>query len=178
MMSNAPFNPSQIQVSARNPYPPIAAENPNRRLVIPLSYDLASRQSEMTAIYTYTYDSFVLKAKYPELSELVLRIAEVEMHHLQILGQLITLLGGDPRCASIGNGSYFPWNGTAVSYQRNLKTMLLQNKKAEQNAANTYLNQSKRIKDAKISAVLARMAEDEQLHSQIFQECYTHYFPS
>lgn len=175
-MPDSKFNSSQIRVTAGKPYPPIEVENPDRRYVAPLLQDLAAKQSEMSAIYTYLYDSLVLKAKYPDLSEITLRIAEVEMRHLQILGELITLLGGDPRCMTMDHGRYFPWNGSMISYQRNVKIMLMQNIKAEQEAANIYTAQSLRIKDAKISAVLARLAEDELVHHQIFLDYYTYYF--
>ena len=156
-------------------YPPIEIEKPDRRYIAPLLHILASKQSEMSAIYTYAYDSFVLKAKFPELSEVTSRIGEVEMHHFQILGELVTLLGGDPRCMAMDRGRLIPWNGTMASYQRNVKMMLMQNMKSEQEAVNIYTAQSMRIKDAKLSAILARLAEDEQVHYQIFMDFYARY---
>ena len=76
------------------PYPPIHPQK-NPCYARLLAEDYAGVQSELTAIAQYLYQS-VLTQTEPALAKTLARIAQDEMHHLQILAKLIHALGGDP----------------------------------------------------------------------------------
>lgn len=159
----------KIMVCAPESYPEIAVEKKDPRWVSMLMQDLCASKSEMTAINQYLYQSWVLNQNYQEIKDTILRIAKVEMHHLQILGEVIALLGGDPKyIIAINNQFCQPWNGRMVAYQQNIRQMIALNIAAEEDAMNTYLYQAEQIKDFHISALLNRMSEDEKIHRDIF----------
>lgn len=162
--------PGQMPVAAAGPYPPVKVVGPNKRYARWLSSDLASAHSELTAVCQYQYQNWILSKHFPEFSDCLLRIARVEMHHMQILGQLIVLLGGTPYFGHRKRQSQMVyWNGKMVSYQRQIQLILKENIAAEQDAYDTYLAQARQSGDPYLSAMLQRLAEDEMIHLAIFQ---------
>lgn len=159
----------QIPVQASPPYPEIAVSNRNVSYAQILSADLAGPHGEMTAIYQYVYQSWVLHSQYSAMAETMTRIAKVEMHHLYIVGQLITQLGGNPKCQYFQNRRAFAWNGSSVNYIQNIQELLKANIAAEQYAADMYLKHAKIIQDGDVSEVLARLSLDEMEHKSIFE---------
>lgn len=156
-----------IAVTAPTPYPPIEVEGRNPRYACMLQQDIASARGEMTAIYQYLYQGWVAQRGDPELAQTLMRIAGVEMHHLRVLGELVVLLGGDPRCS--GQNGSFPWNGNLIFYHRDISSFLRYNISLEQSAVNAYTMQSGQIRDPFVSAQLSRFAEDERIHRDIFK---------
>lgn len=59
------------------------------------------------------------------------------MRHMQILGKLIRMLGGDPRYAALRRGRPVYWNGGMVSYSRSPKPMLLDSLHLEEAVSTT-----------------------------------------
>lgn len=167
-MTNMTNNP-QPPVAAKAPYPPLRVTEPNRRYAALLLQDIASQRSEMTAVSQYLYQHWILEHSGPEMAELLLRIAQVEMHHLDILGKLVVLLGGNPvfRCNPLSCNS--AWNGNMLQYQSDLKQLLTHNISAETAAVNNYTAQAETIQDSCVSDILLRIAEDEKLHCNIFR---------
>lgn len=94
-------------------------------------------------------------------------ISKVEMFHLYTIGELITMLGGDPRLA---NNACECWNADAIDYCQEVHHILAANIASEEGAAAFYQQTAKEIKDPCVSAVLNRLALDEILHVQIFRE--------
>ncbi|WP_077534432.1 ferritin-like domain-containing protein [Massiliimalia massiliensis] len=160
----------KIAVTAASPYPEVNITMKNPQLLIPLSLDLASAGGELTAIYQYVYQSIMIKESHPLISETLMRIAIVEMHHLNLMGQMMKGLGGSPRAVSNFAGRSTPWNGTMPSYTKDIKRMLQVDLKGEQDTYHRYLLQSHRISDPNISAVIHRIAEDEEVHIAIFEK--------
>lgn len=103
----------KIPVAASEPYPPIKVEGKNHHYAQLLGQDLASSWGEMSAIYGYLYQHWILNKPQAALQTVLFRIAKVEMHHLNILGQLIRMLGGDPKCIGIPPGTT-RWYGMAT----------------------------------------------------------------
>ena len=160
---------AELPVSADLPYPEIQVERPNRAYARILMQDIAATRGEMTAIYQYLYQNWTLTEGYGELAQILPRIAEVEMHHLDIIGRLIVLLGGDPRCFSpMGNG-FYPWSGNMVNYSRSVRRILADNISLEQSAIDCYTAQAAVIEDRFVAEQLRRLAMDEQLHRSIFE---------
>nr|WP_286174856.1 ferritin family protein [Harryflintia acetispora] len=161
--------PAEVPVSAPGPHPALQVGAPNRYYAQLLSQDIAYTKGEMSAIYQYLYQQWRTNEQYPEFAGTLLRIAKVEMEHLEMLGKLIVLLGGDPRCQTqLGNRFTF-WNGNMVFYGRPLSRMLQNDIRSERDARDLYLSQARFVKDEELSAVLARIAADEEVHLALFQ---------
>lgn len=158
----------KIPVTAPEPYPPLAVEGKNHHYAQLLGRDLASPWGEMSTIYGYLYQHWVLDEANEPLRTVLSRIAKVEMHHLNILGQLIRMLGGDPKCLYISGHSPVVWNGNMVNYNKGVRRILSYDVVSEQSAADGYLKHAQLIKDAHVSAMLRRLARDELVHRDIF----------
>lgn len=89
------------------------------------------------------------------------------MHHLEMLGRLICLCGGTPDFAG---GRRQWWNGSFVSYRKDLCGALLLSLSDEVAAVEAYKKAACRVQDPKIQAVLQRIAMDEALHVQLLRE--------
>jgi len=156
--------------SAEGSYPPIRVAGPNLDYARILMDDYASRNSELTAIHQYLYQHLVLKNN--EVFQLIKGIARVEMHHLEMLGELIELLGGDPRYQ---NGSLTYWHSSYVNYTRDLCPALQADLDGEILARRTYLEHARMIADPYIQAILRRIAQDEEFHEGLFRDMLSRY---
>ena len=67
-----------------------------------------------SAITSYLYQSWILQKNYPEVASTIRRIAQVEMHHINILGDLIIRLSGNPKYISYQPRGTVFWNGRMV----------------------------------------------------------------
>lgn len=164
-------SPQYIAVDLDEPYPVLAVEHRNAQYARMLERHLGSARSEMSSVCQYIYQSWVLEPDQTELTDLCSRIAQVEMHHLHILGTLIEMLGGAPRYAAPTVNGYQPWNGNMLYYSRNPQVILRNNITQEQAAGEIYEAQAGQIHDRYIAAMLHRMSQAEFLHRDIFQSC-------
>ncbi len=162
-------NGRELVVTSPGSYPPLEVERPHFPYARMLMQDLSSSHSEMTAIYQYLYQDWIIADQVPELASALRKIAQVEMHHLDILGRMIVLLGGDPRCQAMPNNRRSAWNGNNLTYTHTVVSFLKSNITAEQFARNTYLAQANMVQDPKVSAVLRKLAADEDVHIGIFR---------
>lgn len=162
-------NPFAIPVVACCWYPEIAVCEPNKEYAKLLTMDLAFEKSEMTTMHQYFYQSWTISHTYQTIRTVIARISEVETRHFNIIGQLITLLGGNPTCAAIQQNQKQVWNGTMINYTRDIKELLNDNMQGEKMAAEVYHAQSLELKDPFVSKILYRLSLDEQLHHQIFK---------
>lgn len=159
-------NQKQILVANSAPYPPIMAFQPNKEYAEMILPAIRQDNSEVTAIMTYIYQHWVLSENYSGLSDTISRIAKVEMHHLDMLGKLIRILGGNPKFQK--DKCNF-WNAMVVNYTQDIRDVLIDNIRAEEAAAAFYRKQASLIRDRYVCAVLNRIALDEMLHIQIFR---------
>ena len=60
--------------------------------------DYAGTSGELTAIHQYMYHHLTLQHSHLNISTLIREIAIVEVHHLELLGETIRLLGQFPTC--------------------------------------------------------------------------------
>lgn len=155
-----------LRASSPYPSPEVTAQNPRYALL--LRQAISSAKSEMTSVLQYVYQSWRLKPDDAKLAALFAGLAGVEMHHLQLLGELVVLLGGDPRCTAPSCGC--PWNGNMICYTGNPASFLRQNAAAEQGAYDTYLSLARQLEDSKIQPLLLRLSEDEALHRDLLLE--------
>lgn len=120
----------------------------------------SSGDSEMSAINTYMYQSFVLADKYPELSKLLVGIALTEMHHLELLAEAIIASGCDP----VFSGSNGYWNAMCVNYCKNPIEIIKFDIMSEKKAIANYKKAMCCVNNESICKLIARIILDEQLH--------------
>lgn len=149
------------------PYPDLKRIKPNRYYADILSFDFAGYSSELTAILTYTYQSYMLKHIDEHISEELMRIAISEMHHHEILGEMIIMLGGDPIFAN-SRGQF--WTGRYVDYCKGTKRMLLMDIEGEMKAIEGYKKAISMINDETIKAILERIILDEKHHIKVLEK--------
>jgi len=77
------------------PYPPIQVSEANRAYADLLSVDYCGAVSELSAITQYINNENRISYEKCAMAKVLLSIAVAEMMHLQKLGELIVLLGGN-----------------------------------------------------------------------------------
>lgn len=93
-----------------------------------------------------------------------------EMMHLEKLGELIVLLGGNiDFTARLRNGRQMLWTPEYLTLPENAKRMLLADIEAEQAAINQYQLHIGMIQDDCVNAVLTRIIMDEEYHIMILK---------
>ena len=162
-----PNEPQGKMALLRAQYPPIKVREYNPRYAQILSESLAGATSELTAITLYLYQHHDAEERFPEFSSALEDIAIVEMHHLDLLAQLIKLLGGDPRyCGSCGT----QWSARNVNYLTgDPYKQLVADIEAERAAITQYRQQVIQICDPYIQKILERIIQDEQDHLRTFE---------
>lgn len=164
---------SSILYASPEPYPAIQICAPNLTYAQMLSTPFASAKSELNTVTQYIYFNWVLEQNCAEISQLFLQISKVEMHHLNLLGQLITALGGNPVYRSYPYNRPIFWNSGMLQYQCNTEKALHLSIAGEQDAIESYRHLSKLIQDSNVTAVLQRIILDEEVHIQLFQQYLT-----
>lgn len=158
----------ELKVDA--PYPSLDGIREDCRTLRQVAPAYAGRQSELTAILQYVYQSVFLGACGQEKeSGILLSIAINEMHHLEILGTIITKLGAPPvlsACPPYPVGFYSASN---VNYTKSLRSMLCADIAGEETAIDGYSHILCSVKGPVFEAI-ARIVEDEKLHLQTLSE--------
>ena len=154
------------------PYPKIRVEEPNIEYARMLSNVYAGESSEESCILLYIYEHISLLKQYEEYSEVLKKIAIVEMHHLEMLGELINLLGMKPVYMSYDNmkKGLVPWNAGYLNYLTDISDVIDLDIKSEENAIRSYRYINTIIKDKYVNEVIERIIMDEELHLKIFKE--------
>ena len=152
------------------PYPETRVQEKNTAYADLLSNDYAGFVSEMSAITQYINNENRLSCDRCPLAKTIIGIAMAEMIHLQKLGELIFLLGGDVDfIAKQSNGRYKMWTPQYLKISDNAGEMLQADIESEKAAIDQYKRHMKMINDKYINAVLARIIQDEEYHIMILQ---------
>lgn len=161
-----------MKYSVDVPYPEVKVEKPNIEYAKILSNIYAGEVSEDTSINLYIFQHISLSSKYKEYANILRQIAIVEMHHLDILGKLIMLLGMKPVYMSYNESKkgLVPWNATYVDYSININDIIDADIRAETNAIKFYNYILTIIKDKYIVNIIKRIIMDEEMHLKIFKE--------
>ncbi len=150
------------------PYPPIKTSCRNLHYAALLSEVFAGQLSEVTAVNQYLFQHFVSCDQ--QVGDTMKCVAKVEMHHMDILGELITQLGGCPKLAAQSGCNNRFWNGQFLCYDTNPVCFLKNNIAAEKAAIAAYTSLIDRICDDDIRQILERIIKDEEHHIKIFTE--------
>jgi len=159
-----PTGPTMAVYVDAAPYPEVSGA-PNPETVAMLKEDYAGRDSELTAITQYVFQSGRTTDN-DSYANAVLQIGIVEMMHLDMLADAIVALGGSP---TFDNGKEY-WAANNVNYASDLKGMIEANIQGEGAAIKSYENHAAKTTNPSVKALLARIIIDEKLHLKFFQE--------
>ena len=147
------------------PYPPLQVKEKNPAYANLLSVDYCGAVSEMSAITQYINNENRLSHEMCQMARTLLGIAMAEMMHLQKLGELICLLGGQVDfTAKMRNGRRRMWTPEYLNIPGNVQKMLSADIEAERAAISQYEAHMRVIEDCHVNAVLARIIQDEEYH--------------
>lgn len=153
------------------PYPEIRVREKNQAYANLLSNDYCGAVSEMSAITQYINNENRLSAERCSMAKTILGIAIAEMIHLQKLGELICLLGGNIDFqAKQQNGRQTMWTPACLAIPDQARKMLLADIESEKAAINQYKMHIKLIRDPDVNAVLRRIIKDEEYHIMLLRE--------
>lgn len=148
------------------PYPEIIVERKDINLAKEILNSYAGRISEDNAIHNYIFQEMMQSDT--KIKEILKGIAIVEMHHLEILGKLISSLGLTPVFASI-NDNHTKWfSGSYINYEKNWQQILIDNIFNEEVAIRNYEKIIATTADNNVKHILKRIILDERIHIEIF----------
>lgn len=157
-------------IMADLPYPPVEVRERNPAYANLLSVDYCGSVSELSAITQYINNENRLSCERCPMAKTILGIAIAEMMHLQKLGELIVLLGGNlDFFARNNNGRQKMWTPECLNLPENAKKMLIADIEAERAAISQYKMHINMIKDDCVNATLMRIILDEEYHIMILQ---------
>lgn len=152
------------------PYPPVQVKGKNQDYANLLSIDYCGSVSEMSAITQYINNENRMSCEKCPVAKIILGIAMAEMIHLQKLGELIYLLGGNVDfVAKQSNGKKMMWTPAYLTIPENAKKMIWADIESEKAAINQYKKHINMMKDEYVNAVLKRIIKDEEYHIIILQ---------
>lgn len=152
------------------PYPEIQVRGQNPAYANLLSADYCGATSEMSAITQYINNENRLSCEKCPLAKTILGIAMAEMMHLQKLGELIVLLGGNVNyTAKHRNGAKRMWTPEYLTLPENAVKMIQTGISSEKEAIEQYQMHIKMIQDDCVTAVLARIIKDEEYHIMLLR---------
>lgn len=152
------------------PYPPLQVKEKNAAYANLLSIDYCGAVSELSAITQYINNENRISGENCALGKTLLGIGMAEMMHLQKLGELICLLGGNvDYTARFQNGRQKMWTPEYLEIPQNVRKMIMADIEAERGAISQYKMHIKMINDEYVNAVLARIIKDEEYHIMILQ---------
>lgn len=153
------------------PYPPIQVQGRNRAYANLLSIDYCGSVSELSAITQYINNENRLASENCPMAKTLLGIAMAEMMHLQKLGELIALLGGNvDYIARMRNGTQRMWTPRYLTLPRNPRDMILADIQSEKDAIHQYIIHMEMIGDDCVDAVIARIIKDEEYHIVLLED--------
>ena len=152
------------------PYPEIKLRGRNRNYADLLNVDYCGFVSELSAITQYINNENRISLEECAMARTLLGIAIAEMMHLQKLGELIVLLGGnvDFSCKTC-NGRPKLWSPEYLTIPENIDKMLTADIEAEKDAVRQYEMHIKMIDDDCVNAVLRRIILDEEYHIMLLK---------
>lgn len=161
-----------LPCKADAPYPDAEVERQNARYANLLMDAYADgEKSELTAITQYMHRHLTIQNK--EISDMELCISLVEMKHLELLGDLIKKLGGNPKYRR-ANKAW--WDGGQIAYGDSTQFKLKLDIEAEKAAIDCYNTLISEIDDKHVVKVLQRILEDEIVHLDILKSLYKKYY--
>lgn len=162
------MNTKNLIIADKAPYPKINVKGKDTRLAERLTVSFGGNEGEFGTIASYIYKSLIFAEKYPDYSEIYMKLAITEMHHLQMIGELIKKLGGQPLYGTRRENGIQWFSGANVNYANDPLSAFMHDMAAEQQAYNTYIMTARQSGDRDIFSLLSRIALDEMHHRELF----------
>ena len=150
------------------PYPPTQVAEKNKAYAKILTRDYCGIVSELSAITLYVNNQIRLSEQYCAVAQTVSSIAMAEMVHLQILGELVGLLGGKLTYKAHYETQKLLWTPDYLNLKKQPRDMILDSIQSEKDGIAQYQKHIKEIKDPYITAMLTRIIRDEEYHIVLF----------
>lgn len=154
-------------IMADLPYPPIQVRERNPGYVQLLTVDYCGSVSELSAVLQYINNENRMSGEHCSLARTILGIAMAEMMHLQKLGELIHLLGGNVSFEAKQPDGL--WSPSCLVLPDRIPRMLQADIAAEKAAIQQYNMHIDAIRDDCVTDVLKRIILDEEYHIMILQ---------
>lgn len=152
------------------PYPPVRVRERNREYADLIGVSYCGMVSEMSAVMQYINNESRIAGSSCAAGRLLLGMAIAEMTHLQILGTLIGLLGGDVCYAAKQPGKQPRfWSPQCLTLPGKFEEMLHADLESEIAAIDQYNMQIRMIRDDYVNTVLGRIVQDEQYHIMLLR---------
>lgn len=147
------------------PYPPVQVNGKCQAYADLLSIDYCGAVSELSAITQYINNENRLSCNRCSIAKTILSIAMAEMMHLQKLGELIFLFGGNVNfIAKYQKGRERQWTPAYLSIPGQPREMVIADIEAEKAAIKQYRMHIHMINDNCANAVIERIIKDEEYH--------------
>ena len=146
-------------------YPPIQVQERNQNYADLISVSYCGAVSEVSAVMQYINNESRMFNKKCAMGRTLLGMAMAEMMHMQMLGELICLLGGNVcYTARQPGGRQWMWSPQCLNLPEKFGDMLQADLQSEQATIEQYNMHIRMIGDAYVNAVLNRIIQDEQYH--------------
>ena len=153
------------------PYPDGRPSEQNRARAALLEPLYAGRNGEMTSVAQYCYQYLITFETYPELAEMLEAIAVCDMRHMEMLGEIIASLGGDPLLRAADHRMRFLWwSGDMVRQTKDIKRFLTEDREEKKGAVAEINRRLRAIGDEYIRSVLSRIILDEEHHVELLDD--------
>ena len=157
-------------ISVNLPYPTYDEVKEDKRMATFLREIYAGGHGELKSVLQYIYHYFYFKKLGDvQSAEVVLGIAQSELKHVEILGDLLLKFGLDPVFA------LSPWGLNCrfvsdVSYSKTAEKMIYDDIASEMASINEYEKLLNVISDQRLKALLKRITLDEELHIKALKD--------
>ncbi|GAA0085571.1 ferritin family protein [Clostridium sp. MB05] len=151
------------------PYPQIEVCKKNIDYANLIKVNYCGMVSELTAVAQYTYHELITD---DYVKNTLRGIVIVEMHHLEIIGELISALGGNPTFSIKKKGKDFHWNSKFINTDNSLKKLLISDISMEKESIKQYRKTASVVKDENIIAIINRIILDEEHHINLLNRLY------
>ena len=160
----------------QTPYPSVKDLTCDPRTARILTSAYASSCGELNAVLQYIYQSFVFNhAGEEQTAELLKSIAIAEMIHIDLLGNALINLGAQPIYTFQPPVPFNFYSTKFVAYSVRFVEMMEDDIIAEKHAISDYKKMLGKLKDERVSQLISRIIEDEQLHLEAFVKAHEHY---
>lgn len=160
------------------PYPTAKANAENERYARIIRNSFAGRESALTAMMTYLYQSICFSECADDLRETLAAIALCKMFHLRLLGELLVSLGSNSKYyfysmpPNANSGTWWSSYPANITYAKILGDALKADIEAEKASIDEHKSTIDYVDDEGIRALLKRIVMDEEYHLKIFTELY------
>lgn len=124
---------------------------------------------EVVSFLQFFYENSILTPFNNYFGNIFNKIAIEDLSHMQELAKAIILLGGDPIYAN--SGKFL--GGRSIAYNKDIKSMLLNNVELKENSIIAYKTTMLKIEDKNILRILETILKEEENHLQLLKQQYS-----